>query len=112
MRNEKSMRSRDNVSEFKDSKIIFSFGQKVWESAGSVLNKLFCLAFSLFSIKVENNFPPLFLTKSPPFLFLPLFPLIFQVFFFGKNLAPEPFRPEIPFLEEEELQIVESAEGG
>ncbi len=100
VRNEKSMRSRDNVSRLlnpKDSKIIFSFGPKVWESAGSVLNKLFCLAFSLFFYKgAENNFPPLFLTKSPPFLFLPLFPLIFQVFFREKP-RPRAISPGNPF---------------
>ncbi len=116
MRNEKSMRSRDNVSRLlnpKDSKIIFSFGPKVWESAGSVLNKLFCLAFSLFFYKGGKQFSAPLPDKIPSFP-LPSFISVdsSSFFFFGKNLAPEPFRPEIPFLEEEELQIVESAEGG
>ncbi len=112
MRNEKSMRSRDNVSEFKDSKIIFSFGQKVWESAGSVLNKLFCLAFSLFFYKGGKQFSAPLPDKIPSFPLPSFISVDISSFFFGKNLAPGPFRPEIPFLEEEELQIVESAEGG
>ncbi len=115
VRNEKSMRSRDNVSRLlnpKDSKIIFSFGPKVWESAGSVLNKLFCLAFSLFFYKGGKQFSAPLPDKIPSFPLPSFISVDISSFFFGKNLAPGPFRPEIPFLEEEELQIVESAEGG
>ncbi len=114
VRNEKSMRSRDNVSRLlnpKDSKIIFSFGPKVWESAGSVLNKLFCLAFSLFFYKGGKQFSAPLPDKIPSFPLPSFISVDISSFFSGKTSPPGHFARKSLFWRKKSFKLLNQLRG-